>query len=197
METIIYLVRHGITAANHENRFAGRTDEPLHAQGVAQMNALGNRLKNSGIKKVIAGPLARTSHSASLLGNMIAAPVEVDDNFTDILIAHWDGLTKEDITRKFGPQYPDWCTHPEEFELPGCESLYQVQDRAVASIEQLFTGGTGNKFLVVSHLIVLRCLVLYYQKMAMRDFRSVRIDNGIICCLTRNEQGETTVGFDI
>lgn len=197
METIIYLVRHGITAANLENRFAGRTEEPLHGQGVAQMNALGNRLKNYGIEKIIAGPLARTSQSASLIGDIIASPVEIDDNFADILIAHWDGLTKEEIKRKFDPEYPDWCNHPEAFELPGCENLYQVQDRAAQSIENLFTVGAAKKFLVVSHLIVLRCLVLFYQKMDMLDFRSIKIDNGVICCLTRNEEGKTSVSFDI
>lgn len=197
METTIYLVRHGITAANLENRFAGRTDEPLHAQGIAQMQELGNRLKNYGIQKIIAGPLKRTRESASIIGNIIAAPVAVDDNFIDILIAHWDGCTKEDITKKFGPEYPDWCNHPETFELPACETLYQVQDRAVESIEHLFSSSPGETILVVSHLIVLRCLVLFYNKMDMRDFRSIKINNGAICSLTRNAAGKTSVSIDI
>ena len=197
METTIYLVRHGITAANLENRFAGRTDEPLHAQGVAQMQELGNRLKSYGIQKIVAGPLARTRESASIIGGILKAPVAVDGNFIDILIAHWDGLSKEDITQKYGPEYPDWCKHPEAFKLAGCETLYQVQGRAVESNEHLFSSSLGETILVVSHLIVLRCLVLFYNKMDMRDFRSIKIDNSVICSLTRNLEGNTSVSIDI
>lgn len=43
MTATIYLIRHGTTRANREDRFAGRTDEPLHAEGVMQ-----SRLRDCG-----------------------------------------------------------------------------------------------------------------------------------------------------
>ncbi|MCJ7603701.1 MAG: histidine phosphatase family protein [Desulfobulbaceae bacterium] len=33
MTATIYLIRHGTIRANREERFVGRTDEPLHAEG--------------------------------------------------------------------------------------------------------------------------------------------------------------------
>ena len=50
--TTIYLVRHGITQANKENRFAGRTDEELHAEGKKQIVQVGERLKNIDISSI-------------------------------------------------------------------------------------------------------------------------------------------------
>lgn len=192
----IYLVRHGITGANLGNRFAGRSAEPLHSLGVEQMNQLGDQLQEAGIQKIIAGPLVRTIQSADRIGDILAVPVEVDESFNDILIAHWDGLNKESIKKRFGSEYPDWVNRPSEFNLPDCENLNDVQKRAVHSIERLFATDGDNCFLIVSHLIVLRCIVLYYKGMEMQEFRSIKIANGDIVSLIRKVPGKTLVRFE-
>lgn len=191
----IYLVRHGITAANKENRFAGRSVEQLHPEGIAQIRQVTDRLKNNNISKVFCGPSSRTVESAEILGSVLQVAVQPMPEFDEILIPHWDGLTKDEIRHRFGEQYPKWLSSPETFSVPGCETLQQVQNRSVAGIRRILSANQGQNLLLVSHLIVLRGLVLYFQELAIREFRSVKIDNGAIIKISGLENGRAMVGF--
>lgn len=193
MPTTIFLIRHGKTAANLENRFAGRSSEPLHPQGSGQIMELAENLKNRRPTAIYAGPLARTSQSAQIIGHTTGAPVWEDGAFNEILIPHWDGLTKEEIIARFGPEYPTWLTAPDKFNLPGCETLQQVQERAVAGIEGILRSRPGETVVVVSHLIVVRCLILHYGEQPLASFRNIKVDNGAVTGLLRSEAGTTKV----
>ena len=184
--TNIYLVRHGITPANKENRFAGRTGEELHPKGIVQVRQVGEQLRDTNIAAIYCGPAKRTIQSAEILGSCLNVPFSTIPEFDEILIPHWEGLTKDEIRQKYGEEYPTWIDAPQTFHIPGCETLKQVQNRAVEGLGRLL-GDHMQKpedLLVVSHLIVLRCLVLYYQGLEIGDFRSVQIGNGAIIRLS-------------
>jgi len=193
MKTTIYLLRHGLTSANKDDVFAGRTQEPLHPEGVAQMGEVGQRLAGRGIGKIFCGPLARTRQSAGIIGELLGVPVIAEKALTEISIPHWDGLTKEAIRARFGPEYPAWLADPAGFILPGCETIGEAQARAVVSVESLFRDYPGQKLLVVSHLIVVRALLLHYLARPIADFRAIKVDNGQVAALVRDDFGETLV----
>ncbi|OGQ98499.1 MAG: hypothetical protein A2521_13510 [Deltaproteobacteria bacterium RIFOXYD12_FULL_57_12] len=193
MRTNIFFVRHGATAANLENRFAGRTEAGLHSEGIAQIQQVGGRLRTEGITGIFCGPLARTRQSAELLAGQLGVAVAVEPALTEMLIPHWDGLTKDEIRERFGPQYPTWLDTPHLFGLPGCENLAAVQARAVTTVERLLAAHPGRSILVVSHLIVLRCLVLHYQSLPLAEFRKVKIANGALLKLSVDEAGERSI----
>lgn len=193
MKTTIYLIRHGLTSANKTDVFAGRTEEPLHPEGLVQMEELGKRLAGCGISKIFCGPLARTRQSAGVAGELLGVPVEAEAALTEILIPHWDGLSKAAIRARFGPEYPTWLADPAGFCLPGCETIAEVQGRAVACLEALFAGYPGRNLLVVSHLIVVRALLLHYLARPLADFRAIKVGNGQVATLRRDARGETAV----
>ena len=180
MENRIYLVRHGMTQANLENRFGGRTGEPLHPEGVEQMRQLGKKLQPLNISGIYCGPLARVVQSAEIIGEKLGVQRKIEEALNEISIPHWDGLSKQEIRDRFGDEYPCWLEQPAGFKVPGCESLAEVQDRAVAAVEKIRSGRPEENILLVGNLIVLRCLVLHYRCLAINDFRSIKIDNGAI-----------------
>ena len=187
----IYLVRHGITQANKENRFAGRTGEELHPEGIVQVRKVGERLCDTNIAAIYCGPAKRTIQSAEILGSLLSVPFSTIAEFDEILLPHWEGLTKDEIRQKYGEEYPTWINAPQTFHIPGCETLRQVQKRAVAGLVHLLKHHMqkSQDLLIVSHLIVLRCLVLYYQGLEIGDFRSVQIGNGAIIRLSAENGG--------
>ena len=176
----LYLVRHGITQANKENRFAGRSDEKLHPEGIEQMTRLGEVLKGKNITAIYCGPAQRTVQSAEILGAILDVSSRPVPELEEIDISHWDGLTKDEIRLQCGDEYPTWLSAPQTFNLPGCETLEQVQKRAVMGVSRLAENHDSGNLLLVSHLIVLRCLVLFYRGLEIKDFRSVKIDNGSV-----------------
>lgn len=197
MQTKIFLTRHGKTTANLENRFAGRSDEPLHQQGVEQLQGVAARLIDRDLAAIFAGPLPRTAQSAEIIGQATGAPIHCRQAFNEIDLPHWDGLTKQEITDQFGHQYPTWLGAPQDFMVPDCETLVQVQKRAVDEIEGVFGQHEGETVIVVSHLIVIRCLILHYRHQPISDFRNIKIDNASLSMLTRDAKGQTPVSLDI
>ena len=191
--TTIYLVRHGITQANKENRFAGRTDEELLAEGKDQILQVGERLQKSGITSVYCGPAKRTVQSAELLGALLNVPFFPLQGLDDINIPHWEGLTKDEIRQRYDKEYPTWLKSPETFSLPKCETLKQVQERAVAAVDQMLAQQNSGNLLLVSHLIVLRCLVLFFRQLEIEKFRSIKIDNGSINFLSEDAMGRKAI----
>jgi broad specificity phosphatase PhoE len=194
MSTTIILARHGATAANLEDRFAGRSQEPLHQKGREQLRLVAEKLRQTPLTGgIVCGPLPRTRESAEIVGRELAVAVRPDECFNEIDLPHWDGLTKTEIRQRFGPEYPTWLDSPDCFTLPGCETLAQVQSRAVAGLEELFRQAQGRTTLVISHLIVVRCLVLHYRGLPLADFRSIKIDNAALTGLRRKDDGTTWV----
>jgi broad specificity phosphatase PhoE len=195
MSSRIFLTRHGKTAANLENRFAGRSAEPLHSEGEKQLAEVAARLRGETLQAIYAGPLPRTAQSAKIVSRATDAPIHYRDAFNEIDLPHWDGLTKQEITDRFGPEYPTWLSAPQDFRVPGCETLAQVQKRAVDEIERLLVGHKEQTVLVVSHLIIIRCLVLHYRHQPISEFRSIKIDNASLTLLSRQEDGQTFVSL--
>lgn len=185
--TTIYLIRHGVTAANREDRFAGRTQEPVLPEGESGLRVVAERLQGRNIEGIFTGPLTRTRQSAECIGSVIKAPVTLLDELNDICIPHWDGLAKDEIRKKFGDEYPKWKADPANCSMPGCENLAAVQDRAVFALERIFKEFRGGAALIVTHLVVARCLVLYCQGRNLEEYRRVSIENGAVLEIRRNK----------
>lgn len=177
MDQEIYLIRHGKTQANLENRFAGRSEEPLCQEGITQLQILAEKCAAMGFDALYAGPLRRTAQSARIIGDRCKLSVQEAMGLMDIDLPHWDGLTKDEIRQRFGDEYPTWLATPDKFQVAGCEKLKDVQARAVAQVEEIAAKKEGI-VLVVSHLIVARCLLLHYTQRPISDFRKIKVDNG-------------------
>lgn len=173
----IHLIRHGKTRANQENRFAGRSNEPLCRDGREQLVQLAQQCSGMGLTALYAGPLLRTRESARIIGERCGLTVHEAAGLIDIDLPHWDGLSKEEIRQCFGDEYPTWLASPHTFHVPDCEDLRAVQQRAVAQVEAIAAAESGS-VLLVTHLIVARCLLLHYRQQPLSRFRAIKVANG-------------------
>jgi len=64
----------------------------------------------------------------------------------------------------------------------------------MAGLERLFVDMAGHTTLVISHLIVVRCLLLHYRGLSLGEFRGIKVDNGALVYLRRDATGRTEVG---
>ncbi len=178
MNPTIYLVRHGKTQANKENRFAGRTEEPLHSQGIEEITTVAEEAEKLNLDLIYSGPALRTRQSAEIIAGICGLDYLVEPGLHDIKLPHWDGLTKDEIREKWGPEYPTWLENPAAFRPSRGENLFDVSSRAVSYLQGVRR--QGRRVLLVTHLIVARCLLLHQQGRPIDDFRSVKVGNGEI-----------------
>ncbi len=175
----LYMIRHGKTPANLENKFAGRSGEPLSPQGREQIAELVPRLADRKLDAIYAGPLVRTVQTAEIIADK-AVPIHIAEGLIDIDLPHWDGLTKDEIRCNFGDEYPTWLATPDLFHVQGCEDLHMVQERAVAALDKIKSRHSSGNILLVTHLIVARCLLLHQRGQPISMFREIAVDNGEI-----------------
>lgn len=100
MASEIYLVRHGQTEWNREDRMQGQGDSPLTARGEEQVRAIGRMLAARGLSGLPAwvSPLGRTRATAALLAEEMAlGPVTVEPRLQEIALGSWEGITATEI----------------------------------------------------------------------------------------------------
>ncbi len=78
----IYFVRHGESAANvhqPEDIVSQAAEDRLTKTGHRQAQALGNRLKNEKLTRIITSPYQRTQETAPGINDILGLPLEIND----------------------------------------------------------------------------------------------------------------------
>lgn len=75
-----YFIRHGETEHNRTGLFAGATDVPLNATGLAQAQNAAQLLRNFHFKTIIASPMKRAWQTAQIIGSQVGLdPLPIAD----------------------------------------------------------------------------------------------------------------------
>ncbi|MFD9357380.1 histidine phosphatase family protein [Streptomyces sp. NPDC060031] len=147
----IVLWRHGQTAWNLERRFQGSTDIELTQTGVAQARRAARLLASLKPDTIIASDLRRASATAAELAAVTGLPVTHSAALRETYAGEWQGLTHDEIVKKYGEQYAAW-KRGEPVRRGGGELETEVADRAAPVVlshaDRLPESGT---LVVVSH----------------------------------------------
>ncbi len=93
----VILLRHGLTDSNDAGRFQGQADVPLNQTGLAQAEAVAEKLVGLGITTIISSDLERAAVTAKLVGRYLELPVRTDARLQEINVGTWAGLTTAEV----------------------------------------------------------------------------------------------------
>ena len=158
----VILARHGETPWNAEGRYQGQRDIPLSPVGIAQAQALGERLAGVHIDRAVASPLARAQLTAVLALGERASMLVLDEGLREIGHGDWEGLLASEIGEKDPSRLKAWRESPETVMMPGPggESLRTVGDRVWPAFERACEGLAADEtVLIVAHDAVNRLLL--------------------------------------
>lgn len=150
----IYLLRHGETSWNHERRLQGVTDVGLNDVGVRQSRQLTLWFRGTNITPVITSPLRRARHTAQMVSERTSCRLVTEDHLREIDHGPWTGLRVTHIERKFPAEFAAWRFSPENFRLPGSESLKSAYRRSSYVLSRLIATNRAGDVLVVSHGVI-------------------------------------------
>jgi probable phosphoglycerate mutase len=107
------LVRHGNTFEAGETpvQVGARTDLCLTAQGRRQAEEVGKYLIAQALRPaaIYAGTLKRQIESAQLIARAVKSPLNLHETaLTEIDYGAWEGLTAEEIERRWPEEYAQW-----------------------------------------------------------------------------------------
>lgn len=195
MKTLLYLLRHGATAANLASPpiLQGRGQNlPLARLGIRQAEATRDFLAVRPIDHCYSSPMLRALQTATI----VAAPHGLSpmplDNLTECDVGEWEGLDWPTIRQKNPEAYDRFMSRPGDSGYPGGESFNDVYRRVHATIEELFTAHEGESILVVGHHVVNRTYLAGLLGLGPNQARLVTLDNCGISVAVRDGK-QTTV----
>ena len=180
MATRLFLGRHGATQLTAENRFSGAVGVDLSDEGRDQVRHLANRLAGDALQAVYSSPLSRTVETAAIL----AEPHRLDpvhrDGLREISHGRWEGLTRDEVEKRFPGEYEAWDADPFTFAPEGGESGLAVLARALPVVREVVLAHEGKDVLVVSHKATLRLILSSLLGFDARGYRD-RLDQSPAC----------------
>ncbi|MFS8522291.1 MAG: bifunctional RNase H/acid phosphatase [Micromonosporaceae bacterium] len=159
--TRLVLVRHGATGHTAERRWSGRGDVPLSDEGRAQAEALARRVAQAAprVAAVVTSPLTRCVDTAVAIAARTGdPPVVTDADLVECDFGQWEGLTVEEIARRWPSELAAWHRST-AVAPPGGESLRRVTARVRRAVTRLRTAYPGDTVVVVSHVTPLKLML--------------------------------------
>jgi broad specificity phosphatase PhoE len=143
----VLLLRHGRTAWNAERRFQGQADPPLDDVGRAQAYEVAALVAALSPDVLVSSDAMRAVQTAEPIGEITGLEVLADARLRERSLGHWEGLTRDDVARRYPDEYADWVAG-RDVSRRGGETRPQVAARALAAFTEIAEVQTA---VVVTH----------------------------------------------
>lgn len=170
MKTTLHLVRHGQTNWNLERRIQGQTNSQLTELGREQATTAGEQLSTIPFSAAYASTSHRAKDTAELILQHHALSLKLRDDMREIFLGDWEGHLYDDMRKQYPEPMRLFVEDPSQFSYGDAETFHQVQQRAMAVIEQLIEQHPGEDVLLVSHGIWIKTVLTAIEERAMELF---------------------------
>ncbi|MDD5195133.1 MAG: histidine phosphatase family protein [Candidatus Omnitrophica bacterium] len=149
MITKLFLIRHGTTRWNKERRYCGHKDVPLSREGKYQAKQLYKRLSGMSFDRVYASDRKRAIQTAQIIFKSLC--VKRIPDLREINFGVLEGLSHEEILKKYPDNYRIWLKDPFRDCIPKAESLRSFQRRVTSALNKIVKLNAGKNIAVISH----------------------------------------------
>ncbi|NPV27524.1 MAG: alpha-ribazole phosphatase [Firmicutes bacterium] len=159
----LIIVRHGETVWNKEGKYQGHTDVQLTELGWQQAVQVARRLRDKPVVAVYASDLSRAYETAAVIARKHNLPVVQMSELREINFGAWEGLTFEEIGRRYADIRKRWLQDPANTRLPQGETFRELAQRAGEAVEKILANHSEGTVVLVTHggvIAVLLCRFL-------------------------------------
>jgi broad specificity phosphatase PhoE len=140
--TILYVIRHGQTTWNRENKVQGQLDVPLDEVGEKQAAALAQRLTGQEIDKLYSSDLLRASRTAEIIAGILNLPVGIKPALRERNWGDWQGKTMSELGDRL------WQAG---YKPEGGETRLNQRERVLNELDNIIATHKGGRVGIVTH----------------------------------------------
>lgn len=161
--TDLYLIRHGQTRWNLENRIQGHLDSPLTDLGRRQAGWLAEAYASVAFDVIYTSTLDRAYETARILRGKRAIDIVRLEALKEINFGEWEGLKFTDLKEENPESFDAFRFSPDTFRPKGGETFREAQARIVEATAGLLRENRGAKVALVIHGAVLKLLMGHFM----------------------------------
>ena len=180
MPTRLFLLRHGETQANIEQRYQGQGESHLSELGIEESQELSNFLAREDFCAIYSSTLLRSYETAKIVAKPHKLDVTKIDDLKERNYGIWENMKFDEIRAKYPALYGSWLIDPGKTLIPGAETLEAMQKRGVTAIESIIEKHRGKTFCVVGHGGMNRTILFHFMNLGLNNFWRIRQDNTCI-----------------
>jgi probable phosphoglycerate mutase len=153
-----YLVRHGESVSNVEERVQGQADVELSALGRRQAESvatwsramLAASTAPHATWEIWSSPLKRARHTAEAIAAALGLPVHIDEGLRELHAGIFQGHLWADLESRFPEEVARWRTGDVDYQIPDGESRAELAARGHGVLEALGRRDVAG-MIVVAH----------------------------------------------
>ncbi len=168
----LYVVRHGQTSYNIDNKVCGISDVELTSLGKQQAKKAQEDLQFFKIDYIFSSPLQRAYETAKIINKDRQLEIQIDPRIQEINFGKFEGVINNDEFQYYKQNHG--------LHYPGGESLFQVVFRVYSFLEELENKYPDKNILVVCHGGIVRVIHSYFHNMTNEELMTWLPEN---CCI--------------
>ena len=150
-ETEIILIRHGETEWNSQQRMQGHSNSDLSSVGQAQIQALGQWMKNVPFDLIYSSYSLRAKQTAEAITQFSGHELQFDQRLREKNLGVFEGLTSEEARERHPEVFRLFKTAGSTYVIDEGESTQQLQDRALEIVNEIRIKHPEERVLLVTH----------------------------------------------
>lgn len=185
-----YLVRHGETSWNKDNRIQGWTDISLSELGLKQAEVLSYVLKDITFQAVYSSDLIRSIQTAQAYEQLTGQKVILDPLLREIHFGDWEGKTWQEIITEHKDAFASGLYDNPDSRTHSGESMNMFKMRASTHFKAIVERHPSDNVLIFTHGGNIRMILLDLLHQAI-DFKNhIPIDNASLTIIDQTPNGE-------
>ena len=156
MKTTIYLVRHGQSEGNLQDRFMGHTDTPLTELGFRQAELAAGYMENIHLDAIYSSDLQRAYNTALATAKRKGMTVTKTEKMREINGGMWETVVFPQLHEKYPEDFGTWCNDFKNCRCTGGESVLEMQKRIVTEVARIAEENPGKSVAVFCHATPIR-----------------------------------------
>ena len=176
---MLYLVRHGRTAANAGGLLQGRLDPPLDEIGRKQAAAIAALV--GPVDTVISSSLLRAQETAECFG----LPVAIDDRWIELAYGEYEGVPADEVPPEV---WQSWRTNA-MYATKGGESFGALDARVRSACEELAARIATEDIAVVSHVSPIKAGVAWALNTSLEIMFHCHLAQASVCRVAMGKFG--------
>lgn len=177
----IYLVRHGESQTNVENKFAGQLDVPLTKTGEHQAKLVLEFFKDKKIDEIYSSSLSRAVNTIKPTADFKNLEIIKDDRLMEINAGDWQGKTYLEIIDSSYQFRVVWKTDMANCVCDNGESVKDCAKRVFDALIDIAENSNAKNVIITSHGLSIRTILanVLYGDIKNIDKLSFLVNAGI------------------